>query len=395
MNQQKTEWASELVTAIAEAGRSFPSRPDLQSVEIFEHYFDNAGQLADLDKRDGACSRRELLIRYLLLNAVLDQGPDTAGVRMLLVQVTNELYRREVRFLHRPEDFFKELGIAVDQITGVHAAVTQIRASEWAKANQSRASKYNLFLDNTRQVLGYAMFRWGTSLAVPLLLTKDAPDGSDTSTVLLNYLQTWPSAEIMSQRVKDHNRYGLGKAIGDKAAHLFAKWIVYSYALLTRDDPSWGPYSFEVPFDSNAGRVLWRTGFLLQWASEEEYRKWEVIQPGRGKGGLHYLRITNIRSNASSTAAADTGLAAAYRDLCVNHLRTHRKAPKTIEIQRIPAALLLFGRKHKPGELDDGLMHIGTEFCFNHDEPLCEACPVAAICKGHLENPDLILSYRT
>jgi len=27
----------------------------------------------------------------------------------------------------------------------------------------------------------------------------------------------------MSQEIKDNERYGLGKAIGDKAAHLFAK----------------------------------------------------------------------------------------------------------------------------------------------------------------------------
>ncbi|GAB4404863.1 MAG: hypothetical protein Kow00123_16790 [Anaerolineales bacterium] len=395
MNLRKHEWASELVTAIARVGHSFPSRPDLRGVEIFQHYFDAEGRFTDLDRRDGACSRRELLVRYLLLNAVLDQGPDTTGVRMLLVQVTNELYRREVRFLHRPEDFFRELGIAVDQITDVHKAVTKMRAAQWAEANQSRASKYNLFLDNTRQVLGYAMFRWGTSLAVPLLLTKDAPDGSDTSRALLDYLQSWPSAEIMSQQVKDHNRYGLGKAIGDKAAHLFAKWIVYSYALSTRDSPSWGPYSFEVPFDSNAGRVLWRTGFLLQWASEEEYRKWEVIQPGRGKGGLHYLRITNIRSKGSTIAAANANLVAAYQDLCVNHLRTHRKLPKKIEIQRIPLALLLSGRTHTPGELDDGLMYIGTEFCLNHGEPLCGACPIAPLCQGHVDNAGLIQSYRT
>ncbi len=398
MNRRKNQpsvWSSELISTIAAEGRLHPSKPDLQSVEIFQYYFDGEGRLMDPDKRDGACTRRELLLRYLLLNAVLDQGPDTTGVRMLLVRVTNELYRREVRFLHRPEDFFRELGIAVDQITGVHEAVKQMRASDWAVANQSRAGRYNLFLDNTRQVLGYAMFRWGTSLAVPLLLTKDAPKNSDTSTGLLDYLQGWPSAEIMSQQIKDHSRYGLGKAIGDKAAHLFAKWMVYSYSLSTRPDFGWGPYSYEVPFDSNAGRVLWRTGFFLEWASEGEYREWDVIQPGRGKGGLHYLRITNIRNKGSSRAAADERLIAVYQDLCLNHLRTHQKAPKTIEIQRIPVALLLSAKEHTPGELDDGLMRIGTEFCFNHDNPLCEKCPLSHRCKGYQENASLIHSYRT
>lgn len=133
MNQRANKpstWSSALLSVIAEVGRANPSKPDLQAVEIFQHYFDGAGGLKDLDKRDGACSRRELLVRYLLLNAVLDQGPDTTGVRMLLGRVTNELYRQEVRFLHRPENFFKELGLAVDQITSVHEAIKQLRASD-------------------------------------------------------------------------------------------------------------------------------------------------------------------------------------------------------------------------------------------------------------------------
>lgn len=239
------------------------------------------------------------------------------------------------------------------------------------------------------------MSRWGTSLAVPLLLIKDSREESDTSSALLNYLQEWPSAEIMSRKLKDHERYGLGKAIGDKAAHLFAKWIVYSYRLSTRTDASWGPYSFEVPFDSNAGRVLWRTGFLLEWASEDDYRRWEVVQPGQGKGGLNYLRITNIRGKQSARAIGDNDLMAAYRDLCVNYLRTHQRLPKVAEIQRIPAALLLAEGHHTPGELDDGLMHIGTEYCFNHGEPLCNRCPVESFCKGRQEAWSLIQSYRT
>lgn len=143
---------------------------------------------------------------------------------MFLLQVTNELYRREVRFLHRPEDYFRELGIVVDQITNVHEAITQMRAADWAEAN---------------------------------------------------------------------------------------------------------------------------------------------------------------------------GLMAAYHNLCVNHLQTHQKPPKKVEIQRIPLALLLLGGAHTPGELDDGLMRIGTEFCFNHDRPLCKACPVSAWCKGCQENAFLIQSYRT
>jgi hypothetical protein len=34
----------------------------------------------------------------------------------------------------------------------------------------------------------------------------------------------------MSQELKSNERYGLGKAIGDKACHLFAKWAVSRFS---------------------------------------------------------------------------------------------------------------------------------------------------------------------
>jgi len=40
--------------------------------------------------------------------------------------------------------------------------------------------------------------------------------------------------------MKDDERYGLGKAIGDKAAHLFAKWYVHCFELAKRKDDTWG-----------------------------------------------------------------------------------------------------------------------------------------------------------
>lgn len=386
-----------LLTTIAAVGRTYPSRPTLHKVEIFRHYFDANGNLVQqsLDERDGACTRRELLLRYLLLNAVLDQGPDTEGVRLLLVQVTNTLYRNEVRFLHQPAEFFRELNVAVNEITSTHDIVKKLRAVEWAKANQTNPNKCNLFLDNTKQVLSYAVARWSVTLAMPLLLTRDEVEGHKPY-ALLRYLESWQSAETMSRQIKDHPRYGLGKAIGDKAAHLFAKWMVHSYRLTTRlSDLAWGAFSFEVPFDSNAGRVLFRTGFFQEWASLSQYRQWQVIQTERGKAGKHYIRVTNIRGKASDLAEQDGQLRRTYQELCVSHLKSHKRVPQRIEIQRIPLAYLLMDGSYTPGELDDGLMHIGTNFCFNHSQPHCTDCPIHSLCEGYLNNPSLIHDYRT
>lgn len=388
-----------LIESIASIGKKYNSCPELALITPFHHYFNSNNSLdrSKLDLRDGSCTRRELLARFLLLNAVIDQGPDIIGVRKLLTDVTNELYLNEIRFIHRPAAFFEEIGIAVDQILEVHETVKKLRSLNWARDNQSRASKYNLFMDNTYQVLNYAIFRWGVPLALPLLLDKDVSSEESRPTVFIDYLESWPSAEEMSNQIKSNVRYGLGKAIGNKACHLFAKWYVTSFGLTRRIDKGWGPFSYEAPFDSNAGRVLWRTGFFLNWATEEEYRKNEVIQIGRGKGGVNYIRVTNIRGMKASVNIPDY-LMPIYKDIAVNLLRSHKKSPKKIEIQRIPSAFLIYSHGktgYSIADLDEGLIYIGTKFCYNHDRPLCGSCPISNYCAGYQYSGHLISEYRT
>ena len=389
--------AGELAMAVARVGQEHRSFPRIQDVEGFAHFFARDGKLdiASLDRRDGGCTRRELLLRFLVLSAVLDQGPDIAGVRALVRQVTNHLYRREVRFLHQPLQFFRELGIAIDNILEEHKSVKASRAAIWAEENQSKAQKYNLFIDNSRQVLNYAVFRWGVPLALPLLLERDEKDEDRKPTVLTAHLKSWASAEEMSQQLKDNERYGLGKAVGDKACHLFAKWCVSSLPLLAENTPNWGPLSYEQPFDSNAGRVLWRTGFLLRFASEKEYADQEAIQKGKGKGGLHHMRVTNIRG-MKCTVELPGELRDSYVTVCRDYLCTHSKAPKSIQIQRLPNAYLLaYGKGMSIADFDDGLIHIGTQFCFNHEAPKCPECPIRQLCAGACGEQRLITDYRT
>jgi len=337
-----TDGIQELVLAIAKVGRDNPAYPPLRKVEAFRYFFLADGGLdhTHLDERDGSCTRRELLLRFLLLNAVIDQGPDIKGVRELLISVTNRLYREEVRFLHKPLSFFEQLGLAIDQILEKHKSIKAVRAAIWAAENRSNAKRYNLFMDNSKQALNYAIFRWGVPIALPLLLERDNRDEEHQPVVLLDYLESWKSAEMMSQQIKARERYGLGKAIGDKACHLLAKWMVVSFRLAQRKDPSWGEFSFEVPYDSNAGRILWRTGFLLKWASEEEYIAKRAVQPHRGKGGAHYIRVTNIRG-MKATKPLPRDIRQAYEEIAVNHLMTHKRRPRKVEIQRIQHAYLL------------------------------------------------------
>ena len=399
---------ADLVLRIARIGREHPQRPPLQQVAPFRFYFAAGGVLNHtlLDERDGCCTPREILTRFLLLMAVLDQGPDIPGLRQMLIQVTNALYAREVRFLHRPADFFREIGLAVDQIIRSHDSIKSIRAEDWARENHSTPSRYNLFKYDRDQTkaLHYAVARWGVPLLLPLFLEQDPGFAfdfpqEDNPTLLLDYLESWPSAERMSKQIKAHNRYGLGKAIGDKATHLFTKWVVETFHLSRRADKGWSPFSYEVPYDSNAGRVLWRTGYVLHWLDEQTLRDKEVIQSGKGKGNTHYLRVTNLRNIAIPPERLKDDLWTLYLDLTKNYFRKRR--PKKAKFQRLQHLYLLKYTQNHPDDpltvahFDDGLVYIGTRFCLNHATPKCDACPLKDYCQGYKERDDLIKKYRT
>lgn len=296
---------------------------------------------------------------------------------------------------HRPLDFFKEINISVDQIWNTHEKVKSNKSAKWAEDNQSTASKYNLYMDNSKQTLNYAIFRWGVPLALPYLLGKNHENRQSTS--LVDYLETYSSAEKMSNGLKDDEKFGLGKAIGDKACHLFAKWMVSTFRLTRKqDESSWGEFSYEVPFDSNAGRVLWRTGYLSNLANKDEFIKKDVVQQNKGKGGKHYIRVTNMRGMPVSKNVPSE-LFDIYKDICVNHLKTHKREPKKIEIQRFQHALLKQNGDEKltVSAFDDGLIEIGRNYCLNHENPRCTECPINQHCDGKNSDRSLITDYRT
>ena len=384
----------DLLLKIAEVGKQHAKIPLIKDLFPFRHYFDANGNIIaeQLDENDGLWTRREILTRFLFLQAVLDQGPDIVGIRQLLRDVTNNLYKKEVRFLHRPLDFFREIGISVDEILHNHEQTKRLRSENWAAENHSTAAKYNLFMDNSKQVLGYAVYRWGVPLAVPYLLEKDLKKNNQTSAEpLVDFIESFDSSEKMSQGIKDNERYGLGKAIGDKAAHLFAKWYVETFALTRRNDINWGKLSYELPFDSNVGRVLFRTGLLFELASLADLESWQVVQKNAGKGGKHYIRVTNLRGKKVQTlnTASDDGLQ------ILNIIRQYfGNRKRSVEIRQIPNALLE-NSQYGIGNLDDGIIHIGTTFCRNHDVPLCGDCLINTLCDGFNNRKELIDEYRT
>lgn len=119
-----------LLIRLAKIGRDRSTSLSLNQIQPFKHFFNKKGTLLtkELDEPDGRWTRREILARYLILSAVLDQGPDIGGIHLMLTKVINELYKQEIRIFHRPVDFFKEIGISVDNILKSHSAVKKVRA---------------------------------------------------------------------------------------------------------------------------------------------------------------------------------------------------------------------------------------------------------------------------
>jgi len=112
----------DITQRISELGRKNRNIPLINEVKPFKHYFSDDGKLKydEIDDDDEGFSRREILARYLLVNVVLDQGPDIIGVRMLLRDVTTNLYEKGIKIFHNPLDFFKELDISINEILTQH-----------------------------------------------------------------------------------------------------------------------------------------------------------------------------------------------------------------------------------------------------------------------------------
>lgn len=390
-NNITLDYIKELLFEISKIGRinGKSIRPLLNDIEPFEYFFDDEDEviISDLSKRDGGSNRRELLTRALLVQAVLDQGPDSKGIKILFKNVVNEIYRNEIRIFHKPIDFFKELGIAVEEIIDEHKDIKELR-KEWAEKNLKKTNSYNLYLDGTKQTLQYAISRWGVPLILPILLKEHKGES------LCDYIEGRDSAEIFSRKLKSHTKYGLGKSIGNKACHLFVKWYIDSYNLCARNGDSWGKWSYELPFDSNAGRVLFRVGIISFFFTFEELIENNVIQPNKGKiEGTDYIRVTNLRGNKTNRNLEKLNFDL-YIKIATEVLMVNKRNPRTLKFQHIPN-LLLYDTEFSIGNLDDGLMYIGLNYCFNEQSPNCEDCPINDLCIGCKEKEELITKYLT
>lgn len=336
---------------------------------------------------------KELKTRFLYVNAVLDQGSDMIGTREFLRCVTNRLYEMGIRFLHHPEEFMVNTPFIEPVIKQVHSEVAKERES-WAKEFLEKPQNYNLLLvsgERVTQVLPHVLFSWGLPLA--MIQKTILRHGS-----LIQWLDQHKSAQTMSDRLKDDPEFGLGKAIGNKACNLLTKWLVDTHEILPlRTKNGWSKNSFEIPIDSNIGRVFVMSGVASFYLGDEILSK-NVLQ--QKSNGSVYIRATNLRDREVQCFLPFK------KEYVFDVIREAYNARfRKITFPRflnVWADFLADDTEPRISILDDGFMNIALNWCRNRS-PGCdgrydsnnEPCPLRAHCLAYNEKREMLTTYYT
>ena len=312
---------------------------------------------------------REVIARYLYLNAVLDQGPDSLGVHLLLSRVTNRLYEElRLPYLDEPTQFFANLSRVIPVIEAEHAAVKAERGPA-----MQRIKNYSLYGDEYR-VTPWIAFRWGSVLGN--ILRFEQQRGG-----LLQWMNSFPSGEATAIAIKEDRLFGLGGAIGRKASRLFVKWAAFTARL----EPAWPPNSYEVPLDVNVGRVLMRTGYLFAFLDQEDMVKGEPKPWTEQKGGGINLSAQSLNNRPlQRIEEIEPDLFSLLARWGLGRSRTHIRLMKTLNVLLAQAR----GGDAPVGQLDDGFMAIGRDICRN-DAADVDRCPLQDVCIAARQVPDL------
>lgn len=354
-----------VIGSLFDVGGVSPLRIDLREVR-------RIGLVLGPDQPPPPDALREVIARYLYLNAVLDQGRDSVGVHLLLTRVTNRLYQElGLSFLDEPSQFFSNLPKVVPVIEEEHSKVKAERAPLFP-----RMTNYSLY--EQYRVTPWVAFRWGAPLGNVLRFNQERGG-------LMAWLNGFPSGEAAAIAIRSDRLYGLGVgprgAIGEKASRLFVKWVAYTAQLA----PAWPPNSYEVPLDANVGRVLMRTGYLFAFLDQEDMTKGAPPPWTAQEGGRVNLSAQSLNSRPLRRIAQIEGdLVALLERWGLGRSRSNVRLMKTLSAILAQAR----GDEAPVGRLDDGFMAVGRDICFNTD-PECHPCPLNDLCIASRQVPAL------
>jgi len=344
-----------------------------------------------LDTDAGGLTYRELLLRWLITRAVVDQGSDIKGVEMWHHGLVDDCYVAGLRFLHDPDQALARYGEMVKIADAKRKVVIGIRAPLWAAEDPGRTpGQYTPF--NVDGMRGGKQAHWFLSARMmPALLTARLRSGGLTDLVFGSASKESPSD--MARRLRNDPSEGLGWSMGDKACDLFAKWAIGTFHLGEGLSIPWTPADCPLPMDQRVGRVLMRCGFMDEFFGVVRIAGIQnnglkppspaVKRPSTGDplpSGAWHLTVMNFRRNSvvKDKSVLDwlAGTATA----------TGMTPPKKWRPQDVISALCRsynasYSGGISPVEFDDFLMNTATPCSDN--SPNCTSCPLTAKCQAH------------
>lgn len=341
-----------------------------------------------------ALTQRELILRWLLTRAIVDQGSDIEGVEIWHDNFILDCYAAGIRILHEPEQAIRHY----DEVVGIahanHEMVTAQRALVWASLGANRnPNAYTPY--NVDGLRGGKQSHWFVSARfLPGLLTSLVNRGGLTEIVFGRSSVETPSE--MSQRLRDDRLEGLGFAIGDKAADLFAKWSVGTFNLGAGLDILWRPEDCPLPMDQRVGRILMRVGFMDEFFGVSRAlatKSWGFTNPSNpsarrpvhgedlGVPGWH-LRVTQFRQNGRVSSPELRAW------LNSESARLDAPASKSWTPQNVASLLCRslndqLGTNLTPVVLDDYFMHLAADDGCRDLSPVCATCDVSEHCQAN------------
>jgi len=354
-------------------------------------------ELDHTDSRTGI-SNREVLLRYVLSRAIVDQGSDITGVEMWHSRLLERCYKDDIRVLHNASDFVSNYAKVLSMGVEVRDEVVIERAQVWADQKKSKTRNKNSYtLFNVDGQRGGKQAHWFMSARLlPALLLADSKPGGLSGLVFGNMTTETPIK--MSRRLRNDPVFGLGWCIGDKACDLFSKWAIGTFRLATGIANAWDPADSPLPMDQRIGRLMIRFGFMDEFfgVSRMMERKRFGFNPDDNQArpaaksgdipvGRWFLHVMDFRRQASVSKGPPTDWLSEEWKSQGGVGKTPRFGPQDVISILCKSMNQELGTTMTPVELDDQLMGLGGEVCTD-DSPKCTACDLAATCQANTDS---------
>jgi len=364
---------------------------------IVDCRFDLSAWAIELDRTDviTSVSNREVMLRYVLSRAIVDQGSDIEGVEMWHSKLLEGCYRKGIRILHNPSEFVDNFAQILQMGVEIRDEVVLERAQIWADQKKSKTRKVNSYtLFNVDGQRGGKQAHWFMSARFfPAVLLANAHYGGLSGLLFANMSNETPID--MSRRLRNDPVYGLGWCIGDKACDLFSKWAIGTFRLCAGLKDEWDSSDAPLPMDQRIGRLMIRFGFMDEFFgvsrmmekkqfgfNPDDNQLRPKVNSGEIPDGRWFLQVMEFRRKAN----VGKGLAHDWLSQEWKSQGGVGKVPK-FRPQEVIGVLCKSLSSHSgvsftPVEIDDQLMGLGGTVCTD-DSPNCSECNLKSVCQAN------------